>query len=159
MSSGYVSRIDLRGHAVVVLGAGAGMGAESCRALAEAGAALICVDRDPDLAAAIARETSGIAVAEDVTSRKGMIRVFSDATDAFGSRVRGVVDVVGIATLGAIESFDDEALRAQMDIVLRHAILAVQIGAPLLAGNGGGAMTFIGSNSGMKSVPGQAIFG
>jgi NAD(P)-dependent dehydrogenase (short-subunit alcohol dehydrogenase family) len=155
----FVNKLRLDGQACVVLGAGAGMGAECCRALAEAGARLVCVDRDPALAEAMARELGGLALTEDVTTRAGMERIFVKAVERYGQAVKGVVDIVGIATIGPVDGFDDAALATQFDIVLRHAILAVQVGAPLLARHGGGAMTFIGSNSGMKSVPGQAIYG
>jgi len=156
---GYLPRLRLDGQGIIVLGAGAGMGAASSRALAEAGARILCVDREIALAEQIAGEVGGVAFAANVTERAGMESVFQAARDQLGASLRGVVDIVGVALLDKIESFDDEKFDAQFEIVLRHAFLAVQIGAPILAANGGGAMTFIGSNSGMRSVPGQTIYG
>ncbi len=155
----YVSRLSVAGQAVIVLGAGAGMGAACCRALAQAGAQVFCVDRDPELAKEIAEAIDGIPFASDVTNRAGMEAVFQAASDRFGTALRGLVDIVGVATIRPIEAFDDTAFDAQFDIALRHAYLAIQMGGPIIAANGGGAMTFIGSNSGMKSVPGQSIYG
>jgi len=156
---GYLPRLRLDGQGIIVLGAGAGMGAASSRALAEAGARILCVDREIALAEQIAGEVGGVAFAANVTERAGMESVFQAAQDQLGASLRGVVDIVGVALLDKVESFDDEKFDAQFEIVLRHAFLAVQIGAPILAANGGGAMTFIGSNSGMRSVPGQTIYG
>jgi len=156
---GYPPRLRLDGQGIIVLGAGAGMGAASSRALTEAGARIFCVDREITLAEQIAAEIGGIAFAANVTERAGMESVFRAAQDQLGASLSGVVDIVGVALLDKVESFDDEKFDAQFEIVLRHAFLAVQIGAPILAANGGGAMTFIGSNSGMRSVPGQTIYG
>jgi len=156
---GYLPRLRLDGQGIVVLGAGAGMGAASSRALAEAGARILCVDREMGLAEQIALEVGGIAFATDVTDRAGMENVFGTAQAHFGASLKGVVDIVGVALLDKVESFDDARFDAQFEVVLRHAFLAIQIGAPILSANGGGAMTFIGSNSGMKSVPGQTIYG
>lgn len=155
----YVARIRLDGQAVLVLGAGQGMGAASVAALADAGATLLCVDRDPELAEAVAREVGGHAFHLDVTDRGEMESLFRTIATTIAEPLRGVVDIVGMATIQPLEAFDDEMLSGQFDIVLRHALLAIQIGAPLVAANGGGAFTFIGSNSGMKSVPGQTVYG
>lgn len=155
----YGSKIRLDDQGIVVLGAGAGMGAETCRALAEVGAKLLCVDHDLALARKIAEEVGGHAVSEDVTSRTGMETIFATATEIFGSSFKGLVDIVGMAYVQALQAFDDETFQAQMDIIFRHAFLAIQLGAPLIARNGGGAMTFIGSGSGLRSVPGQTAYG
>jgi NAD(P)-dependent dehydrogenase (short-subunit alcohol dehydrogenase family) len=159
MVSHYLLKTDLSGQGTVVLGAGAGMGAESCRALSEAGATLLCVDRDPELAGAIAEECGGIPIAEEVTSREGMQRILAKAGEAFGTSFKGLVDIVGMANPQPLEKFDDASFQAQLDIILRHAFLAIQLGAPMIAANGGGAMTFIGSGSGLRSVPNQTVYG
>ena len=135
------------------------MGAACSQMLAEAGAELFCVDRDAKLAERIAAETGGVPFTADVTERSGMIAIFEAASAHFGSSLRGVVDIVGVASIAPLDQFDDAMFDTQFDIVLRHAFLAIQIGAPIIAANGGGAMTFIGSNAGMKSVPGQTVYG
>jgi len=43
--------------------------------------------------------------------------------------------------------------------VFRHALLATQIAAPLIAANGGGTMTFVGSISGIVGIANQALYG
>ena len=159
MTGSYLDRARLDHRGIVVLGAGAGIGAACCRALADAGAALLCVDRDAPLAATIAAATGGHAFTADVTAEEGMSSVFAAADDLFADRLHGVVDVVGVANIAPIGAFDQARYKAQLDIVLTHALLAIQHAAPRIARNGGGAMTFIGSISGIFSVPGQAIYG
>lgn len=150
-------RLDRRGF--VVLGAGDGMGRQACHALAQAGAAVLCVDRDAALAEAIAEEVSGVAVAADVTVRADMHRVFQLAHERFGQSLHGIVDIVGMAQIGELADLDDEAWSRQFDIVLRHAFLTIQLGGAALAGRGGGSIVFVGSISGIVSVARQAAYG
>jgi NAD(P)-dependent dehydrogenase (short-subunit alcohol dehydrogenase family) len=155
----YPDLIRLNDQGMVVLGAGQGIGKEVCHALAQAGARLLCVDRDEELARQVARDIDGIACTADVTSRNDMVRIIGAAEEAFGKQFRGLVDIVGVAHIGPLESFDDAAWTGQMDIVLRHAFLALQIGGAFLKRLGGGTMTFVGSISGLQSVQGQALYG
>jgi NAD(P)-dependent dehydrogenase (short-subunit alcohol dehydrogenase family) len=155
----YLDLVRLNDQGMVVLGAGQGIGKEVCHALAQAGARLLCVDRDEELARQIAHDIDGIAFVADVTQRNDMGRLIAAAEDTFGKEFRGLVDIVGVAHIGPLESFDDATWNGQMDIVLRHAFLALQIGGASLKRLGGGALTFVGSISGLQSVPGQAIYG
>ncbi|HJP69330.1 MAG TPA: SDR family oxidoreductase [Sphingomicrobium sp.] len=155
----YLERLRLDGRAVVVLGGGDGMGRQTCIALAQAGAKVMCVDRDGDLARKVASEIGGDACAADITSRDGVNEVFARAGDRYGSQLKGVVDVVGVAFIKPFEEIDDSTWDGQFDIVLRHAYLALQAGAPILGANGGGSMTFVGSMSGLASIGNQTAYG
>lgn len=155
----YRGFLSLEGRGFVVLGAGDGMGRQTCHALAQAGAKVLCVDRDPELASGIAREVSGIAVSADVTLRSDMERVFQRAGEAFGPNLRGVVDIVGVAQIGALADVADDDWNRQFDIVLRHAYLTIQLGGAALASRGGGTLVFVGSISGLVSVARQAAYG
>lgn len=155
----YPGFLSLEGRGFVVLGAGDGMGRQTCHALAQAGAKVLCVDSDPELAAGIAREVSGIAVSADVTLRSDMERVFQRADEVFGPILRGVVDIVGVAQIGALADVADDDWDRQFDIVLRHAYLTIQLGGAALASRGGGTLVFVGSISGLVSVARQAAYG
>jgi NAD(P)-dependent dehydrogenase (short-subunit alcohol dehydrogenase family) len=156
----YPGALKLDGKAFVVIGAGGGgMGTESSLALAQAGAELLLVDIDSAQANEIASATGGTAHTCDVTDRAGMQAVFARANELFGSRFHGVVDIVGIAQAGPLPSFDDSAIERQFNTVLRHALLATQIAAPMLAKNGGGTLVFVGSISGVSAIASQAVYG
>jgi NAD(P)-dependent dehydrogenase (short-subunit alcohol dehydrogenase family) len=159
MVPNYVEGLRLDGKAFVVLGVGEGLGRQSCHALKQAGADVFCVDLDPAIAAEAARDIGGVAHCADVTKRAAVDTLFAEASERFGSQLAGLVDVVGVASNGPFASFDDDALDWQFNIILRHAILAMQIGGPLLGRNGGGSMTFIGSISGIANLPGQSMYG
>ena len=153
----YLSLLRLEGRGFVVLGAGQGIGEQAAYALAQAGARLLCVDRDEALAARIAQAVGGVPCVADVTSRADMQRIFETARQQFG-RVHGMVDIIGVAGVKALSAVDDESWGQQFDIVLRHAFLAIQIGGEMMAADGGGSMAFVGSMSGNRAVPNQTAY-
>jgi NAD(P)-dependent dehydrogenase (short-subunit alcohol dehydrogenase family) len=158
MATDFISQLRLDGRGMVVLGAGQGIGAATAQALAQAGARVLCVDKEAELAQQIAAEVGGIACVADVTRREDMVRVFDLAREKL-QRVRGIVDIVGMAKLGPMSSFTDADYEWQFDVVLRHAFLALQLGAPLLEQSGGGAITFVGSISGEACLPNEVVYG
>jgi NAD(P)-dependent dehydrogenase (short-subunit alcohol dehydrogenase family) len=154
----YLASLRLDGRVFVVLGAGAGIGRQATLALAQAGASLVCVDRSPELAEAVAAEVGGIAVTADITVRADVERVFREAREHAGP-VTGLVDIVGQPHLGPLADLDDEGWRSQFALVVDHAFLALQIGGREIAAAGGGAMVFVGSISGVTHVPAQSAYG
>lgn len=154
----YLSLLRLDGRAFVVLGAGQGIGEQAALALAQAGAQVLCVDREPALAERIADRVRGIALSGDVTSRADMLRMFDSARKQAG-RVHGVVDIIGVAGIKPLAAVDDTGWDQQFDIVLRHAYLTVQIAGEMMAADGGGTMAFVGSMSGERAVPNQTAYG
>ncbi len=154
----YFVRVRLDGKAIIVLGSGQGIGRQICHALAQAGAALLCVDRDADCAARVAREVGGIPCVANVTARSDMEHVFDEASRHFQS-LHGIVDIVGEAHLAAIEAIDDATYQRQIDVVFRHAWLAIQMGSSRLAAAGGGSIVFVGSLSGVTAAPNQSLYG
>lgn len=156
----YVDSLLLDGRGVVVLGAsGGGIGTETSLALAEAGAELILVDIDQEQADEVARLTGGEGIAGDITNRAAMAAIFDRAKSKFGMRFYGVVDVVGMVHRGDLFSFDEPAIDAQFDVVLTHAIHAIQMGGAMLAENGAGSMVFVGSLAGASVSGGNAYYG
>jgi NAD(P)-dependent dehydrogenase (short-subunit alcohol dehydrogenase family) len=153
----YRTLYSLAGRVMVVLGGGNGIGRQTCHALAQAGAKVVCVDRDQTRAAAVAREVDGIAHAADVTKRGEVERVFAAARQH--GAVCGVVDIVGMPHLGPLANLDDRLWASQFDLVLTHAFLAVQIGGKAIADAGGGTMVFVASMSGLTQIPGQVAYG
>jgi NAD(P)-dependent dehydrogenase (short-subunit alcohol dehydrogenase family) len=153
----YLSLLRLNGRGVVVLGAGQGIGEQAAHALAQAGAQVVCVDRDEELAQSIAHAVGGVPCAADVTSRADTQRVFQFARQTCG-RIHAVVDIIGVAGIKPLSDVDDTSWTQQFDIVLRHAYLAIQTGGEMMAADGGGSMVFVGSMSGNRAVPNQTAY-
>ena len=151
----YLGRLRLDGT-FVVLGAGQGIGRQTSHALAQAGARVVTVDREPDLAAAVAAEVDGVAWVGDITQRADLDRLVRELPDP--ASLRGVVDIVGMAQYSPLLETDDQLYEWHHDIVLRHAWLAMQTFGAVLTGTGG-AMTFIASASGITGAPMHAAYG
>ena len=154
---GALLRLDNKGF--MVLGAGQGIGRQTAHALHQAGATVFCVDHNAAAARHVAVEIEGIAGVGDVTSRTDMQRLLGEAKENLPG-LHGIVDIVGVAHIAPLATMDDAAYARQHDIVFRHAFLAIQLGAPLLAESGGGSITFVGSVNGIMPTvsPDVAIY-
>jgi len=153
----YNNPASLEGRGFVVLGAGQGIGRQTSHALARAGARVLCVDRDAELADAVAAEVEGVACVADVTARADVERVFADAAGHFRDTLGGLVDIVGMADIRSIPDTDDASWTRNFDLNVRHAYLALQIGARAMAK--GGSMVFVSSISGTHSIANEVSYG
>jgi NAD(P)-dependent dehydrogenase (short-subunit alcohol dehydrogenase family) len=151
-----LARVD--GRTFVVLGGGNGIGRQTCHALAQSGAQVVCVDRDTDAAHRVAAEIGGLPFEADVTRRSDVEALIEFTARKHGG-VHGLVDIVGMPHLGPLANLNDGAWRSQFDLVLTHAFLAIQIGGAAIARSGGGAITCVASMSGMVKIPGQVAYG
>lgn len=153
---GELSRLD--GKPCIVLGGGAGIGRETTRALAQAGADVLVVDRDMDLAADAAAEVDGTPYAVDVTDRSALETFFETAETAHGP-IGGLVDIIGVAFMNEITEMDDETWQRQFDLVLTHAFRSIQLCGRRMAASGGGSIVLVGSASGAAYTEGQVAYG
>jgi NAD(P)-dependent dehydrogenase (short-subunit alcohol dehydrogenase family) len=156
----YLGRLRLDGKSYVVVGAGQGMGRQTCHALAQAGASrLVCVDIDEQRAKEIADEVGiGVPWTGDVTQRSEVARLGADAAEVLGT-INGFVDIVGMARFAPLLEIDDETWDWEFDICLRHAYLLSQEFGRRMVETGGGTMVFIASVSGFTSAPNHAAYG
>jgi NAD(P)-dependent dehydrogenase (short-subunit alcohol dehydrogenase family) len=157
--SNYPSLLGLAGKAFVILGSGYGIGRETCRAITQAGGEVLCVDRDEAIARAVAAEVGAEAVVADLTRQDEMEAVFARADTMFGKRLAGFVDVAGLAVIKPLEELDDDTWTLQMDQTFRHAHLALRAALPRLRANGGGAITYVGSLTGILTFRKQIAYG
>ncbi len=76
----------LNGKSIVVTGAGAGIGAATCRRLAEEGARVVAADIDVATAEAIAKEigSDAVALGADISTAEGAAACVAAAVEAFG---------------------------------------------------------------------------
>ncbi|MSO39718.1 MAG: SDR family oxidoreductase [Ilumatobacteraceae bacterium] len=156
----YLQKLRLDGRSYVVLGAGLGMGRQTCHALSQAGAAhVLCVDIDEHRAREVAAEIpGGLSWHGDVTKRSEVVRLAADASQQLG-RINGFVDIIGMAQWKSILEIDDEIWDWEFDICLRHAYLCSQELGKLMVASGGGTMVFISSISGLSAAPMHAAYG
>jgi NAD(P)-dependent dehydrogenase (short-subunit alcohol dehydrogenase family) len=155
----YAEMLSLAGKAYLVLGAGHGMGRQVSHALTQCGAEVMCVDVDPAIAGAVAAEVGATPYSADLTQEAEVQKLFEAASARFGARLAGFVDIVGVAMFKHLRELDEKTWRSSFDLVLHHAYLATRIGSDYLARNGGGAITLVGSISGMLTFRRQAAYG
>jgi NAD(P)-dependent dehydrogenase (short-subunit alcohol dehydrogenase family) len=153
----YPSLLRLDGRRFVVLGAGQGIGRQASHALASVGARVACVDQDPDLAADISAEVSGMPLSGNAFDRDDMARMFDDADRTLGG-IDGVVDIIGMSRYADLVDMSDDEWNWHFDIVLRHAFLAMQYGGRAMRERGG-CMVFVASVSGLTSAPRHSAYG
>jgi NAD(P)-dependent dehydrogenase (short-subunit alcohol dehydrogenase family) len=156
----YLDLLRVDGRNYVVVGAGQGMGRQTCHALTQAGAGkIVCVDIEEDRAKDIAAEIGiGVAWSGDVTKRDDAKRLGDFAEEQLGT-IHGFVDIVGMARWASVLEMDDDNWDWSHDINVRHAFLLSQELGRRMVASGGGTMVFIASVSGMSSAPMHAAYG
>jgi NAD(P)-dependent dehydrogenase (short-subunit alcohol dehydrogenase family) len=153
----YADLLSLEGRNFVVLGAGQGMGEQTVAALTQQGAKVLCVDINRELVERVAAAYECHALTANVTVREEVRAVFEQAATLFGGGVHGVVDIVGGVHAKDVKDMDDADWGRQLDLVFKHAALAIQYGAPLLSRSGGGSMVFLGSLAGIRVRSGRML--
>ena len=100
--------MDVAGHSAVVTGGGSGMGAETARRLAGAGAKVTVLDLDEQAAGAVGAEIGGLGLACDVSDAGAVERAVTCAREAHGP-ARICVNCAGIASAQRIVGRDGPA--------------------------------------------------
>ncbi len=93
--------MKVQGHTAIVTGGGSGLGAETARHLAKAGAKVAVFDINMDGAKAVAEEIGGVAVECDVANSGSVEAAFATAREANGP-ARVLINCAGIGVGGRI---------------------------------------------------------
>lgn len=149
----------LDGRVVAVLGVGPGLGLESARVLRQAGAVVVCVDIDPQMARDAAESIGGLAVTANILEEAGFDRILDAIHQAGLGPLRGIVDVVGGSIGGLIHEVDEVLIARNYELNLQHAFRVLRRGGEVIGASGGGSITFVGSLAGVVSSPYQAVYG
>ena len=154
----------LEGKVALVAGSGPGLGRSCALGLAEAGAAVACVDLDGVRASALADEIhscGGRAAAFhcDLRRMAEADKVVSDVVGEFGG-LYAVVDVIGEIRYGRAVDLSDDDWAYSLDAVLRQFFnLGRAVGRYLTEQGDGGSLVSISSVSGLAGAPFHAPYG
>ncbi len=156
----YAGLLRLDDRTYVVVGAGQGMGRQTCHAFAQLGARkIVCVDIDEARAKDIAEEIGiGVPYSGDVTNRAEVVKLAQFCEKELG-KIDGLVDIVGMARWASLLEMDDDNWDWSLDMNLRHAFLLSQEFGRRMVETGGGTMVFIASASGFSAAPMHAAYG
>jgi rhamnose utilization protein RhaD (predicted bifunctional aldolase and dehydrogenase)/NAD(P)-dependent dehydrogenase (short-subunit alcohol dehydrogenase family) len=151
----------LAGQAVVVTGAGSGIGAAVARAFYAEGAAVVALDRDGPAAAAVAAKFKdrGLALACDVTEPDLVRAAFDRVCTVFGG-VDVVVSNAGAAWQGAIGTLPEKTLRESFELnFFSHQTVAQNAVRVMLAQGTGGSLLFNVSKQALNPGPNFGPYG
>lgn len=101
--------MNLQGQAALVTGGASGLGAESARQLARAGAKVALLDVNVELAQTLAQEIGAIAVACDISCETSMEQALATAREAHGP-ARILVNCAGIGGAKRLVGKDGKAM-------------------------------------------------
>jgi NAD(P)-dependent dehydrogenase (short-subunit alcohol dehydrogenase family) len=136
---------DHSGHAVIVTGAGSGIGRATARRLADEGAAVAVWDVN----AQAALETTGlieaaggraVAITADVRDRGSVQAGRQDTLAAFEEPLRYLVNNAGLVRMSSLEDLTDEEWDLVLDTNLKGMYVVTQELFRTIAENGGGAI-------------------
>jgi 3-oxoacyl-[acyl-carrier protein] reductase len=144
--------LGLEGKVAIVTGSSRGLGLASARALVEEGCRVSISARGAERLEAAARELRALsrrdedvlAVQADLSTPEGAERVVAATVAAFGG-LDIVVNNVGRAGGGDLESTSDREWQAAFDETLFPAIRVSRLAVPHLRRRGGGAIVMIAS--------------
>jgi NAD(P)-dependent dehydrogenase (short-subunit alcohol dehydrogenase family) len=149
----------LSGKVAVVTGGGRGIGAETARALAAAGAAVAIGDIDLVNAERIAAAAGNgaIALRLDVTDRPGFT-AFLDRVGELLGPIDILVNNAGIMPLARIEDEDDAMTVRVLEINLHAVIHGTREAMRRMRPRGSGHVVNIASSAGKAGFPGGATY-
>jgi 3-oxoacyl-[acyl-carrier protein] reductase len=144
--------VDLTGQHAIVTGAGADVGRAVALALAQAGAAVVVNDLNPDRAEQVAHEikaSGGQATPwqADVSNRFQVGSLVEGARDAYG-RIHILVNAAGAFKGGPMAALDEWDWRRLLDVNLTGTFFVSQLAGRVMADEGGGVIVNIASAAG-----------
>ena len=143
--------MSFAGKQAIVTGAGSGIGAALCRALAAAGADVLCTDVDPDAAERTAQGLGARSARLDVTDPAAVQAAVDDVVARAG-RLDLLFNNAGIAWGGDTELLTVEQWNAIIDINIRGVVHRVAAAYPLMVRQGHGHIINTASVAGLTAA-------
>jgi 2-deoxy-D-gluconate 3-dehydrogenase len=159
----WIQRFSLDGKTALVTGATKGIGLETCKVLADAGADIAAVGRDPAGLREIKSAVEGkgrrcVAIAADMATVDGPAQAAQEALAAFGA-VDILVNNAAIALIAPLLEATAAEWDATMAVNLRAPFLLAQALVPAMIRRGGGKIINISSQAGVIGQDSHAAYG
>ena len=154
--------IDLTGKAALVTGATSGIGAETARVLAKAGAKVMVAGRRGDAAIAVCKgiaASGGAAehVLGEVASPEFAARAVKATEERFG-RLDILANIAGVICRGTVEETSDADWAAMMSVNVTGIFCMSRAAIPAMRRVSGGSIINLGSNVGLVGCAGLAAY-
>jgi NAD(P)-dependent dehydrogenase (short-subunit alcohol dehydrogenase family) len=150
---------NLSQRAVLITGAGSGIGRALAEACARQGAQLYLTDVDADALAVVAESTSAtLAVAADVSQRDEVMDLAA-AVHRQRDAVDVVMNVAGISAWGSVDRLAAEQWRSMVEVNLMGPIHVIEAFVPAMIDAGrGGHLVNVSSAAGLLGLPWHAAY-
>jgi NAD(P)-dependent dehydrogenase (short-subunit alcohol dehydrogenase family) len=149
--------MQVKNKVVVVTGGGNGIGRALCRRFAAEGArGVVVADVEAEAAAAVAKETGGVAVTTDVRREADLVQLVARATELFGP-IDLFCSNAGIFTVGGVETPDGDWERI-WEINVRAHIYAARAVLPGMLARREGYLLQTASAAGLLTQIGSAPY-
>ncbi|TCZ72802.1 oxidoreductase [Flaviaesturariibacter aridisoli] len=142
-----------------ITGASSGLGAALAAAVLERGDAVVATFRKPAQAEAFTRQEPGrtAGVLLDLNDQASIPAAVQEAIDHFG-HIDVLVNNAGYGSIGAIEEFTMEEIRAQFETNFFGMVALTKEVLPLLRRQGSGHILQLSSAAGIKATAGFGIY-
>ncbi|MFN8379152.1 MAG: SDR family oxidoreductase [Anaerolineae bacterium] len=155
-------RTSISDKIALVTGASRGIGRASAVALAQEGAHVIVAARTASELDTLADEIRALGrealpVACDVSQTADVDRLFEQAVARFG-RVDILINNAGAGKYGPVDALTPEDYDWMMDTNMRSTFLCTRKALPGMKERRDGHIVFVGSVSGLKGTPNQAVY-
>ena len=159
----WTNRFSLEGRRALVTGATKGIGFETCRVLADAGADIAAVGRDEEGLAAVHREVEGlgracVAISADLATVEGPRHAAREALKAFGT-IDILVNNAGVTTIRSIIDTPVDDWDWVNNVNLRAPYLLAQELVPGMIRQRMGKIINISSQSGVVALDDHGAYG
>lgn len=149
---------EFEGKTAIVTGAASGIGAAIARALAGAGARVVCADIDADDVERIAKEIGGIPAIADISDGDAVQALVKRAEDETGA-VHLMVNNAGIGGAQApVGEYPVDSWEKVIAINLTGVFLGLRYGIPAIQRAGGGAIVNMASILGAVGTQGSCAY-
>ncbi|HEY6554976.1 MAG TPA: SDR family NAD(P)-dependent oxidoreductase [Vicinamibacteria bacterium] len=155
--------LSLSGRAVVVTGAGRGIGAATARLLARAGARVALLDQDnagvTQTAQAIGLEgADALAFEVDITDAFAVERIFDRVVEEWG-RIDVLINNAGLVRDARLEEVTDEDWDLTLDVNLKGAMVCARAAVPHMLARGAGRILSAASAAARDGNVSQTAYG
>ena len=163
LGSGGVIDLQLQGSAVVVTGAGSGIGEAAARRIGAAGAAVVLVGRRVELlrqvAGAIERDGGrALCVPADLADPASPRRVADACLDRYG-RLDGLVNNAAVVRHRPLGEWDTGGFDEHVAVNVRAPFFLIQAALPALRESPVRSVVNVSSSSGTLRRVGQSVYG
>jgi NAD(P)-dependent dehydrogenase (short-subunit alcohol dehydrogenase family) len=142
-----------------ITGASSGFGKELVQAVLRKGDNVVATFRKAEQAGVFTQQhgDKGLGVLMDVTNEEQITTGIQRALNKF-QQIDVLVNNAGYGTIGAIEEFSLEEIRAQMETNFFGAVAVTKAFLPIMRQQGSGHIVQISSQAGFRAAPGFGVY-